>query len=80
MCEVAGSLSVCRVIRYYYYYYRISHFSALAGKYSPILLFSNHRIRLDSLSYGLESFLQLNMCQELQIFAFVQVYMYLDAG
>jgi len=26
---------------YYYYYYRISHFSDLAGKYSPILGFSN---------------------------------------
>ena len=62
---------------YYYYYYhhhhhhRISHFSSLAGKYSPILGFSNHRIRLGGLSYGLESFLQLNMCQGLQIFAFV---------
>jgi hypothetical protein len=32
---------------YYYYYYhhhhRISHFSALAGKYSPILGFSNQQ-------------------------------------
>ena len=28
--------------------------------------------------YSLESFLQLNMCRELQIFAFV--YMYLDAS
>ena len=33
---------------YYYYYHhyhhhRISHFSALAGKYSPILLFSNQQ-------------------------------------
>jgi len=28
---------------YYYYYYRTSHFSALAGKYSPILGFSNQR-------------------------------------
>ena len=37
-----------------------------------------NRIRLGGLSYGLESFLQLNMCQELQIFAFV--YMYLDAS
>ena len=37
-----------------------------------------NKIRLGDLSYGLESFLQLNMCQELQIFAFV--YMYLDAG
>jgi hypothetical protein len=36
------------------------------------------RIKLGVLIYSLESFLQLNMCQELQIFAFV--YMYLDAG
>ena len=28
---------------YYYYYYRISHLSALAGKYSPILGFSNQQ-------------------------------------
>jgi hypothetical protein len=37
-----------------------------------------NRIRLGGLNYSLESFLQLNMYQELQIFAFV--YMYLDAG
>jgi hypothetical protein len=37
-----------------------------------------NRIRLGGLIYSLESFLQLNMCQELQFFAFV--YMYLDAG
>jgi hypothetical protein len=37
-----------------------------------------NRIRLDGLIYSLESFLQLNICQELQIFAFV--YMYLDAS
>jgi len=35
---------------------------------------------LGGLIYGLESFLQLNMCQELHIFAFVCIYMYLDAG
>jgi hypothetical protein len=28
---------------YYYYYYRISHCSPLAGKYSPILVFSNQQ-------------------------------------
>ena len=28
---------------YYYYYFRISHFSALAGKYSPILGCSNQQ-------------------------------------
>jgi hypothetical protein len=37
-----------------------------------------NRIRLGGLSYCLGSFLQLNMCQELQIFAFVC--MYLDAS
>jgi len=31
-------------------------------------------IRLGGLTYSLKSFLQLNMCQELQIFAFVYVY------
>jgi hypothetical protein len=35
------------------------------------------RIRLGGLIYSLESFLQSNMCRELQIFAFV--YMYSDA-
>ena len=30
-------------MRYYYYYYRISHFSALAGKYSLILGCSNQQ-------------------------------------
>jgi len=35
-------------------------------------------MRLGGLIYSLESILQLNMCQELQIFAFV--YMYLDAS
>jgi len=33
-----------------------------------------NRIRLDDLIYSLESFLQLNMCRELQIFAFVYEY------
>ena len=28
---------------YYYYYHRISHFSALVGKYSPILGCSNQQ-------------------------------------
>ena len=32
--QVLGTLSKPS---YYYYYHRISHFSALAGKYSPIL-------------------------------------------
>ena len=33
-----------------------------------------NRIRLDGLIYSLESFLQLNMCKELQIFTFVYMY------
>jgi hypothetical protein len=33
-----------------------------------------NRIRLGGLIYSLESFLQLNMCRELQIFAFVYMY------
>jgi len=33
-----------------------------------------NRIRLDDLIYSLEGFLQLNMCRELQIFAFVYMY------
>ena len=37
-----------------------------------------NRIRLDGLIYSLESFLHLNMCRELQIFAFL--YMYSDAS
>jgi hypothetical protein len=33
-----------------------------------------NRIRLGGLMYNLESFLQLNMCRELQIFAFIYMY------
>jgi hypothetical protein len=33
-----------------------------------------NRIRLGGLIYSVESFLQLNMCRELQIFAFVYMY------
>ena len=60
------------------YYYRISHYSASAGKHSPILGYVINRIRLDGLIYNLKSFVQLNMFQELQIFAFVCTYW--DAG
>jgi hypothetical protein len=31
------------IVYFYYYYYLISHFSVLAGKYSPILGFSNQQ-------------------------------------
>ena len=49
---------------------------------SQIWLGNNHlswnvvinRIRLGGLTCSLKSFLQLNMCQELQIFAFVYMY------
>jgi hypothetical protein len=38
------SFHVCNDYYYYYYYYfRTSHISALAGKYSPILGFSNQQ-------------------------------------
>jgi hypothetical protein len=57
---------------------RISHFSALAGKYSPILGYFINRIRLAGLMCNLGNFLQLNMCQELPLLAFV--YMCLGAG
>jgi hypothetical protein len=50
---------------------RISHFSALAGKYSPILGCIINRIRLGGLMCNLGNFLQLNMCQELPLFASV---------
>jgi hypothetical protein len=72
---------------YYYYHHhrrrrrrrhRISHFSALAGNIHPSWDLITNRIRLGGLIYSLETFLRLNMCQELQIFAFVC--MYLDAG
>jgi hypothetical protein len=68
---------------YYYYYYdhhhhRISHFSASSGKHSRILGYVINRNRLGGLICNLKSFLQLNMFQELQIFAFV--YRYWDAG
>jgi len=59
---------------YYHYYYCIFHFSALAGKYSLSLDVVINRIRLGGLICSLTSFLQLNMCQELQIFAFVYMY------
>ena len=62
----------------YYYHHLISHFSGLSGKHSPILGYVKNRIKLGGLIYNLKSFLQLNMLQELQIFAFVC--MYSDAG
>jgi hypothetical protein len=52
----------------------ISHLSALAGKYSPILGCIINRIRLGSLMCNLGNFLQLNMCQELPLSAFLYVF------
>jgi hypothetical protein len=50
---------------------RISHCSASAGKYSPILGCIINRIRLGGLMCNSGNFLQLSMCQELLRFAFV---------
>jgi hypothetical protein len=78
---------------YYYYYYHHHHhhhhqqqqhylnFSLLSFQLGNIHLSRDliiNRNRLGGLIYNLESFLQLNMFQELEIFAFV--YMYLDAS
>jgi hypothetical protein len=68
---------------YYYYYYhyhhhRISHFSAMLENIHLSWDITINRITLGGLIHSLKSALQLNMCQELQIFAFV--YMYLDAS
>jgi hypothetical protein len=57
---------------------RISHFSALAGKYSPILGCIINRIRLGGLTRNVGNFLQFSMCQELPLFA--SVYMCFGAG
>jgi len=51
---------------------------ASAGKHSPILWYVIKRNRLDDLICNLKNFLQLNMFQELQIFAVACTY--LDAG
>jgi hypothetical protein len=71
-------LSCCIYYYCYYYhhhhYHQIFHFSASAGKHSPILGYVINRIRLGGLIYNLKSSLQLNMFQELQIFAFVCTY------
>jgi hypothetical protein len=66
---------------YYYYYlhhYRISRFFASAGKHSPFLVYVINRSKLGGLICNLKCFLQCNMFQELQIFAFVCTYS--DAG
>jgi hypothetical protein len=60
------------------HHHLISHFSASAGKHSPILGYVINRNRLGGLICNLKSILQLNMFQELQIFAFVRTYW--DAG
>jgi hypothetical protein len=66
------------MLKHTYYYYRISYFSASAGKHSPILEYVINRNRLGGFICNSKSFLQLNMFQELQIFAFVC--MYSEAG
>jgi hypothetical protein len=63
---------------HHHHHYLISHFSASAGKHSHILGYVINRNRLGGLICNLKSFLQLNMFQELQIFALVCTYW--DAG
>jgi len=71
-------LQVILKIVYHHHYHRISYFLASAAKYSPTWDVLINRIRLGVLICSLKSFLQLSMCQELQIFA--AVYMYSSAG
>ena len=73
---------------YYYYYYYYYYFFIIIIEFltSQLWLGNIHlswdvvinRIRLGGLTCSLKSFLQLNMCQESQIF--VVVYMYWGAG
>ena len=56
------------------YYYRISHFSAWLWNIHLCWDVVINRIRLGGLICSLKSFLQLNMCQELQIFAVVYMH------
>jgi hypothetical protein len=61
---------------YYYYYYYYLNFSLLSFQLGNIHLSWDliiNRSRLGGLIYNLESFSQLNMCQELQIFTFVYI-------
>jgi hypothetical protein len=74
------SWHVCDNFNFIIIIIRIFHFSALGGKYSPILGYFINRIRLGGLMYNLGNFLQSNMCQELPLFAFVYEYMCLGAG
>jgi len=81
-----NSVSVVQGYYYYCYYYyyhhhhhhRISHFSALAGNIHLSWDVVINSIRLGGLTCSLKSFLQLNMCHELQLF--VDVYMYWGAS
>jgi hypothetical protein len=64
---------------YYYYYYRFFFTSKLwLGNFHLSRDAAINRIRLGGLICSLKSFLQLNMCQELQIFA--AIYMYWGAS
>ena len=79
--EAVKTSFLCYYYYYYYYYHhhhQIYHFWTSAGKHSPILGCAINRNRLGGLIYNLKSFLQLNMFQELRIFAFVCTYS--DAG
>jgi len=59
------------LLLYYYYYYRISHFQLWLGNIHLSWDVVINRIRLGGLICIFKSFLQLNMCQELQILAVV---------
>jgi hypothetical protein len=68
-----------KFLNYYFYW----NFSLLSFQLANIhlswdLIINRNTRSLGGLIYSLESFLQLNVCQELQIFAFL--YMYLDAS
>ena len=81
-CKATNTLTICCCCccNYYYYYYFVEFLT------SQLWLGHIHlswdvvinRIRLGGLICSLKSFLQLNMCQELQIFAVV--YMYSGTG
>jgi len=59
---------------YYYYYYEFLTSQLWLGNIRLSWDVIINRIRLDGLICSLKSFLQLNMCQELQIFAVVCMY------
>ena len=63
---------------FYYYYFNFSLLSFQLGNIHLSWDLIINRNRLGGLIYNLESFLRLNMFEELRIFAFI--YMYLDTS